>query len=174
MGIPSEVSKTFTAISAVGPPRNLRLVEIVNNAMLVEWQPPEVDGGSKIATYVVECRELPKGFWVRCNYETVAKCEFLIENLVRGFSYELRVTARNAGGVLGFPSQVLGPVWLRTMREPPTCHIEEINPKKSFEVGRGKTLRLRAVIAGLPRPKVEWLSEPGQDLSRDKRTKISS
>lgn len=76
--------------------------------MTVKWTPPESDGGAPITNYIVEQSERFSPRWNRVNEDTVTSCEFTVENLPEGSTYQFRICAENKGGV-GKPSAPTDP-----------------------------------------------------------------
>uniref|UniRef100_A0A669DL52 Titin n=1 Tax=Oreochromis niloticus TaxID=8128 RepID=A0A669DL52_ORENI len=79
-------------------PVNLKVKEITNQSVTLEWEPPLLDGGSKIKNYIVEKRESTRKTFAA----VVTNCHALswqIEPLQEGCSYYFRVLAENAYGV---------------------------------------------------------------------------
>ena len=71
IGRPSEPSKAATIRAEVGAPTELTIADLMSNSVVLTWQPPVNDGGSKISQYIVERRHLPDGRWLRCNYNII-------------------------------------------------------------------------------------------------------
>ena len=167
---PSVPSKPFLAILLPGPPRNLQCVEVYNSAAYLEWEEPPEDGGSKIANYIVEQRLLPSGGWENPSYDSIQTCEYKVAGLIRESSYEFRVFARNATGVVGLPSQVCGPILSRNQLEKPTVKLLD---GKKVELESGTTLVLKSSIKGKPRPHAVWIKED-EDLTEDSRSTVTT
>uniref|UniRef100_A0A3P8SY05 Titin n=1 Tax=Amphiprion percula TaxID=161767 RepID=A0A3P8SY05_AMPPE len=82
-------------------PVNLKVKEITNQSVTLVWEPPLLDGGSKIKNYIIEKRESTRKTYAA----VVTNCHALswkIEPLQEGCSYYFRVLAENAHGV-GLP-----------------------------------------------------------------------
>uniref|UniRef100_A0A3P8WGQ9 Titin n=1 Tax=Cynoglossus semilaevis TaxID=244447 RepID=A0A3P8WGQ9_CYNSE len=101
-------SGTKTALIVVrvldtpSPPTNLMVKEITNQSVTLAWEPPLLDGGSKIKNYVVEKRESTRKTFAA----VVTNCHKLswkVEPLQEGCCYFFRIMAENAHG-LGLPA----------------------------------------------------------------------
>lgn len=74
------------------------------------------DGGSKVVGYIVERKpvsEVGDGRWLKCNYTIVSDNFFTVTALSEGDTYEFRVLAKNAAGVISKGSESTGPVTCR-------------------------------------------------------------
>uniref|UniRef100_A0A3B3Z9V5 Titin n=1 Tax=Periophthalmus magnuspinnatus TaxID=409849 RepID=A0A3B3Z9V5_9GOBI len=67
--------------------------------MVVCWERPEHDGGSRINTYIIERRDKTGLRWVKCNKRTVTDLRFKVSGLTPGHEYEFRVFAENNAGL---------------------------------------------------------------------------
>lgn len=79
------------------PPRFPIIENILDEAIILSWKPPALDGGSLVTSYLIEKREANGGSWTPC-----AKSRYTyttIEGLRSGRQYEFRITAENKHGV---------------------------------------------------------------------------
>lgn len=65
--------------------------------------PPENDGGSSVAGYIIERKEVGSDRWVRINKNPVTMTRYRATGLIESLEYEYRVTAINSRGT-GKPS----------------------------------------------------------------------
>lgn len=78
----------------------LEIVGVTEDSVTLSWLSPERDGGSRIFSYIIECREAGKpDSWVRVkkvdSSEILVAC---IEGLKDGTAYLFRVYAENEMG----------------------------------------------------------------------------
>uniref|UniRef100_A0A3P9LKT7 Titin n=1 Tax=Oryzias latipes TaxID=8090 RepID=A0A3P9LKT7_ORYLA len=113
-------------------PVNLKVKEITNQSVTLEWEPPLLDGGSKIKNYIIEKRES-----TRKTFAAVAtNCHSLswkIEPLQEGCSYYFRVLAENAYGV-GLPSATMDPLKVSEVPQSPKSLIVTDQTKTSISL----------------------------------------
>ena len=81
------------------PPQQPEVTTITKDSMVVCWERPEHDGGSRINTYVIERRDKTGLRWVKCNKRTVTDLRFKVSGLTPGHEYEFRVLAENNAGL---------------------------------------------------------------------------
>lgn len=92
----------FVAIP--GPPSTPEVLDVTHEGMTLTWRPPEVDGGSSIAGYIIERKEARSDRWLRINKNYVTMTRYRSSGLVEGLEYEHRITAVNSRGA-GKPSE---------------------------------------------------------------------
>uniref|UniRef100_A0A0N5C6U2 non-specific serine/threonine protein kinase n=1 Tax=Strongyloides papillosus TaxID=174720 RepID=A0A0N5C6U2_STREA len=87
----------FNVIVADTPdmPRYPAIENMLDEALILSWKPPKLDGGSPILRYIVEKRE-NGGIWSECN--RTRYCCSTIEHLKPNNKYEFRVIAENKYG----------------------------------------------------------------------------
>ncbi|MCP9266046.1 Twitchin [Dirofilaria immitis] len=78
------------------PPRFPIVENVLDEAAVLSWKTPELDGGAMITNYIIEQREAPGGLWEQC-----AKSRYTyltIEGLKPKHTYEFRIIAENKYG----------------------------------------------------------------------------
>uniref|UniRef100_A0A3Q3GQN7 Titin n=1 Tax=Labrus bergylta TaxID=56723 RepID=A0A3Q3GQN7_9LABR len=80
-------------------PHQPEVTTITKDSMVVCWERPEHDGGSRINTYIIERRDKTGLRWVKCNKRTVTDLRFKVSGLTVGHEYEFRVLAENNAGL---------------------------------------------------------------------------
>ncbi|KAF3843851.1 hypothetical protein F7725_002700 [Dissostichus mawsoni] len=113
-------------------PVALKVKEITNQSVTLEWEPPLLDGGSKIKNYVIEKRES-----TRKTYAAVStnchKLSWKIEPLQEGCSYYFRVLAENGHGV-GLPATTVDPLKVSEVPQTPKNLIVTDQTKTSISL----------------------------------------
>uniref|UniRef100_A0A3B4WXM7 Titin n=1 Tax=Seriola lalandi dorsalis TaxID=1841481 RepID=A0A3B4WXM7_SERLL len=113
-------------------PVNLKVKEITNQSVTLAWEPPLLDGGSKIKNYIVEKRESTRKTYAAA----VTNCHALswkIEPLQEGCSYYFRVLAENAHGV-GLPAATVDPLKVSEVPQSPKNLIVTDQTKTSISL----------------------------------------
>uniref|UniRef100_A0A3B4WN67 Titin n=1 Tax=Seriola lalandi dorsalis TaxID=1841481 RepID=A0A3B4WN67_SERLL len=168
-------TKTFTVeVNVTGrpsPPTGpIEISSITSESCVVNWQPPEDDGGTDITNYIVEKRESGSTAWQLIN-SSVKRTTLHVSHLTKYMQYTFRVSAENRFGVSNEPCAETEPVerignYLLII---PSSHTEtpdfELHDdlKKTICLRAGGSLRLFVNITGRPTPAITW-SKPGVDL----------
>ncbi|OZC09937.1 hypothetical protein X798_03043 [Onchocerca flexuosa] len=79
------------------PKGPIEVTNITKEGCVLEWQPPEDDGGAEITNYVVEKRDLQSNTWTPVS-TFVPSTTAVVLKLAEGHQYEFRVMAENANG----------------------------------------------------------------------------
>ncbi|ULT95623.1 hypothetical protein L3Y34_004374 [Caenorhabditis briggsae] len=118
------------------PPRFPIIENILDEAVILSWKPPALDGGSLVTNYTIEKREAMGGSWAPC-----AKSRYTyttVEGLRAGKQYEFRITAENKHG----PSKPCEPT------APVTIPGDERKRRRGYDVDeQGKIVRGKGAIS---------------------------
>uniref|UniRef100_A0A3P8SUA5 Titin n=1 Tax=Amphiprion percula TaxID=161767 RepID=A0A3P8SUA5_AMPPE len=95
------------------PPQQPEVTTITKDSMVVCWDRPEHDGGSRINTYIIERRDKTGLRWVNCH-----KSSWKIGDLEEGKMYSFRILAENEYGI-GLPVETLEPIKVSEKPLPP-------------------------------------------------------
>ncbi|KAL3982100.1 Fibronectin type III domain family protein [Acanthocheilonema viteae] len=79
------------------PQGPIEVTNVTKDGCVLNWQPPEDDGGSEIVNYVVEKRDLQSNIWTPVS-AFVPGTTAVVSKLTEGHQYEFRVMAENANG----------------------------------------------------------------------------
>lgn len=93
--------------SRPSPPLNVEVAEVRKTSMLLKWSQPLSDGNSPIISYIIEKKETDNGTWsmaVQCSAQDSVQAdafqlEHSVPNLIRGRTYQFRISALNARGI---------------------------------------------------------------------------
>lgn len=96
-------TKTFTIeVNVIGrpsPPTGpIKISSITSESCVVNWQPPEDDGGTDITNYIVEKRESGTTAWQLIN-SSAKRTSLYVGHLTKYMQYTFRVSAENRFGV---------------------------------------------------------------------------
>jgi len=81
------------------PPRNLHVVEMSKDFMVLEWEIPESDGGSPITKYKVEKRDATRTAYVQAEDVDGKTLRVKVSKLTEGNKYFFQVAAKNEIGL---------------------------------------------------------------------------
>uniref|UniRef100_A0A8D0FRM1 Titin n=1 Tax=Strix occidentalis caurina TaxID=311401 RepID=A0A8D0FRM1_STROC len=101
-----------------GPPGTPHVVHATKTFMVVTWQVPVNDGGSRVLGYHLECKERSSILWTKVNKSLISDTQMKVTGLDEGLLYEYRVYAENIAGI-GKCSKSCEPVAARDPCDPP-------------------------------------------------------
>ncbi|XP_077423389.1 titin-like [Vanacampus margaritifer] len=168
----SNTSEPVAARDQCDPPRNLTVSNITNSSVSLSWDKPQYDGGAKITTFIVECKELPDSCWLKCNFTNLLNTFLEVTGLTEGEQYDFRVLAKNAAELFSAPSETTGPVTVQHDVEPPKIIVED-KFRQVLVVKVGELLRIDADVSGRPNPTVLW-SKNGRTIGTKGRVEITA
>ncbi|KAM7380980.1 hypothetical protein PAMP_004243 [Pampus punctatissimus] len=100
----SDVVECKSAKTIPGCPSRPEVLDITHEGMTLTWHPPEDNGGSTIAGYIIERKEARSDRWMKINKNPVTMTRYRSSGLIEGLEYEYRITAINSRGA-GKPSE---------------------------------------------------------------------
>lgn len=71
---------------------------MTDDSLVLSWDAPERDGGSKIIEYIVEIEKIDETTWTQVGTSAGNCTNILVTKLVKDCSYEFRICARNEAG----------------------------------------------------------------------------
>ncbi|XP_023182076.1 titin-like isoform X1 [Xiphophorus maculatus] len=125
-------------------PTNLEVKDVKRDSVSISWEPPLIDGGTKISHYIVEKREeARKAFTSVCS--NCVRNSYKIDNLHQGSFYYFRVIAVNEFGT-GQPAETAEAVKVSEAPPPPgkitlsdvTCNSARLSWEKPDHDGGSK------------------------------------
>ena len=90
-------------------PKDLKVTDVQQDTVTLQWSPPDNNGGQDILGYVVERREVGRQQWSRVGQTSPDVTTIKARNLLEGRPYSFRVMAENVEG-LGEPVTMSKPV----------------------------------------------------------------
>ena len=81
-----------------GRPGKPDVIDYDNTMVVLQWTPPEKDGGRPITHYSIEYKEKLSMDWVKAVDTPDTKCEMTVPGLKEGTVYSFRVKAHNKAG----------------------------------------------------------------------------
>jgi len=136
------------------PPGKPEATPTSEDSVLLEWDKPKSDGGSRITGYFVEKREVGSDTWQKINpNQPCLANEFTVKNLIEDRKYEFRIIAQNAAG-LSDPSECSAET---LVKDPNATDVPKfVTPlKKTVGIENG-SFELECVVQGSPPPTVVW------------------
>uniref|UniRef100_A0A8D2J9P1 Titin n=1 Tax=Varanus komodoensis TaxID=61221 RepID=A0A8D2J9P1_VARKO len=82
-----------------GPPGTPFVTTACKDSMIVQWNEPVNDGGSKVIGYHLERKDKNSILWAKVNKTLIQDTKFKTEGLEEGLEYEFRVSAENIVGI---------------------------------------------------------------------------
>ncbi|GMT25440.1 hypothetical protein PFISCL1PPCAC_16735 [Pristionchus fissidentatus] len=90
-------SVTLTVADRPEPPRAPLVENVLEEAVILSWKPPVLDGGSLVTGYIIEKRDVSVGTWKQCA--RTRYCYTTVEGVRGGETFEFRISAENKHGV---------------------------------------------------------------------------
>ncbi|KAJ8352204.1 hypothetical protein SKAU_G00236800 [Synaphobranchus kaupii] len=164
VGPPSESSECAFAVDPCYPPGMPSCPEVkgkTSNSITLAWNPPEKDGGSPIAGYIIEMLDEKSPDWKRLNSadKLHPTTEFTVPNLEKMKKYRFRVIAVNAAGESD-PSSRTAEIIAMEIQEEPIVTLE-VSANDLLFCHAGSTIKIPAAIKGRPTPEVSWEFDGG-------------
>uniref|UniRef100_A0A3P8T1H8 Titin n=1 Tax=Amphiprion percula TaxID=161767 RepID=A0A3P8T1H8_AMPPE len=157
-----EVNVTARPSPPTGP---IEISSITSESCVINWQPPEDDGGTDITNYIVEKRESGSTAWQLIN-SSVKRTSLHVSHLTKYMQYTFRVSAENRFGVSNEPCAETEPVERIGKQTPETAFRQDNSlmisrqRSKTICLRAGGSLRLFVNVTGRPAPAITW-SKPG-------------
>ncbi|XP_078700696.1 titin-like [Branchiostoma floridae x Branchiostoma belcheri] len=153
-------------LSPPGPPLMLDVEDTSKDSILLDWDPPREDGGSKILGYFVEMKGPEDTDWRKVNMESFTSSRWEVKGLRDDVDYDFQVKATNAIGV-GPPSEPITGARCFELPSAPAIDLA-ISMRDLVVVKAGTPIKLHARIEGYPYPSAQWLSK-GEPLEAGDR-----
>ncbi|XP_029282009.1 myosin-binding protein C, cardiac-type isoform X2 [Cottoperca gobio] len=81
------------------PPQAPRILSVGEDSCVVQWDPPQFDGGQPITGYVLERKKKKSFRWMRLNFDPYQETTYEAKRMIEGMEYEMRVYAVNGIGM---------------------------------------------------------------------------
>nr|XP_046245190.1 myosin-binding protein C, cardiac-type isoform X3 [Scatophagus argus] len=81
------------------PPQAVRILSVGEDSCIVQWDPPQFDGGQPIIGYVLERKKKKSYRWMRLNFDPYPETTYEAKRMIEGVAYEMRVYAVNSIGM---------------------------------------------------------------------------
>lgn len=81
------------------PPQAVKILSVGEDSCVVQWDPPQFDGGQPIIGYVLERKKTKSYRWMRLNFDPYPDTTYEAKRMIEGVAYEMRVYAVNSIGM---------------------------------------------------------------------------
>lgn len=85
-------------IDVPAAPKNVQISDITEDSCVIEWSPPDDDGGCEFRGYTIERKKAKSNRWIRLNGALCTFHKFHAKRMVEGTVYQIRVIAVNEVG----------------------------------------------------------------------------
>ncbi|XP_017260014.1 myosin-binding protein C, cardiac-type isoform X2 [Kryptolebias marmoratus] len=109
------------------PPQAPVILSVGEDSCIVQWEPPQFDGGEPIIGYVLERKKMKSYRWMRLNFDPFPETTYEAKRMIEGVPYEMRVYAVNGIGMSRHSpaSQPFVPV--APTSEPTGLHVDDVS-----------------------------------------------
>lgn len=82
-------SVSVKVLDSPGPSQDFHVTNVTKNSVTVSWKPPDNDGGSNVANYILERREATKKAWSTVE-TSCQRTSYKFTKLNEGYTYVFR------------------------------------------------------------------------------------
>ncbi|XP_055378732.1 titin homolog [Condylostylus longicornis] len=162
--------KSAEVPSAPGRPILIPVSEQQPDAITLQWDKSQSDGGSPILGYVVEHRRVGATNWTRSIPILIVKTEAAIVGLEPGWKYQFRIIAENVVG-RSQPSILSDPFPISLQIRNTNTLPKFINELKDTNSIENERLEMKVRVFGNPQPEISWFKD-GFEIFSSRRIKI--
>ncbi|XP_063174279.1 myosin-binding protein C, cardiac-type [Candoia aspera] len=90
---------TVKVIDVPDPPEAPKITEVGEDNCIVQWQPPNYDGGQPVLGYILERKKKKSYRWMRLNFDLLKDLTYEAKRMIEGVVYEMRIYAVNSVGM---------------------------------------------------------------------------
>lgn len=115
IGEPCEISEPVLVCEVPSIPQDLYVNDITKSTVILEWEKPLHDGGSRLTGYVIEACKTGTDRWMDVAHVKSSVLQHTIVSLNENEQYLFRIRAENSRGV-SEPRDIMTPVTIQEQR----------------------------------------------------------
>lgn len=121
VGEPCETPDVILACDVPLPPQKLEVIDVTKSTVVLGWEKPEHDGGSRLSGYVIEACKFGTDKWMKVATLKITDFEHTIDKLNENEQYLFRVRAVNSRGA-SEPKELVAPITVQEQRGNSVLH----------------------------------------------------
>lgn len=115
IGEPCETPDVILVCEVPLPPHKLEVIDVTKSTVILGWEKPEHDGGSRLTGYIIEACRFGTDKWMKVATLKTTDFEYTMEKLNEGEQYLFRIRAVNSRGA-SEPKELLTAVTVQEQR----------------------------------------------------------
>lgn len=115
IGEPCETTESVLVCEIPSVPQDLQVIDITKSTVILGWEKPLYDGGSRLTGYVIEACKKGTDRWMNVANVRASVYQHTIDSLNENEQYLFRIKAENSRGV-SEPRDLTAPVTIQEQR----------------------------------------------------------
>lgn len=115
IGEPCETTDSVLVCDIPSVPQDLHIIDVTKSTVMLGWEKPFYDGGSRITGYVIEACKTGTDRWMNVASVRAAVFQHTVDSLIENEQYLFRIKAVNSRGV-SEPRELTTPVIIQEQR----------------------------------------------------------
>lgn len=115
IGEPCEISEPVLVCEVPSVPQDLYVIDITNSTVILGWEKPLHDGGSRLTGFVIEACKTGTDRWMDVAQVKSSVLQHTIGSLNENEQYLFRIRAENSRGI-SEPRDIMTPVTIQEQR----------------------------------------------------------
>lgn len=115
IGEPCETTESVLICEVPSVPQSLQVIDITKSTVILGWEKPLYDGGSRLTGYVIEACKKETDRWMNVANVKASVFQYTIDSLNENEQYLFRIKAENSRGV-SEPRELITPITIQEQK----------------------------------------------------------